>query len=276
MHRKLFARRSTAVALAVSVLAALFAAACAPQAPAEVTYAVQDSGYSGPDTLNPGWTKVNLTLPGQAVEHAQFVRLDDGHSPEELAGALASDPENFPAWSHPMGGPNAPDPGGTANAYVNFVPGNYALLSFIPNAEGVPGLARGYLMAVTVTGEAASVPEPQSDITIDLADFSFTVSGELAAGAHTIRVNNGGGQVHETILVKLNESVSADDYLNASPDQPPLAMGLGGTTGIAVNDHQFIATELTPGNYALYCFFTDPESHAPHFALGMVAEFSVP
>jgi hypothetical protein len=275
MYPHSFARRAPR-RLALAVLAAVLAAACAPQAPAEVTYTVQDGGYAGPDTIAPGWTKVNLTLAGQSVEHAQFIRLDDGHTPDDLAAALAADPENFPAWSHPLGGPNAPDPGGTANAYVNFVPGSYALLSFIPNAEGVPGLARGFLRAVTVTGDASGAAEPQSDVTIDLADFNFNVSGDLTPGAHTIRVNNGGGQVHEAILVKLNEGVTADDYLNAPPGSPPPAASLGGTTGIAVGDRNFVAAELTPGNYALFCFFPDPATHAPHFALGMVAEFTVP
>jgi hypothetical protein len=271
------ARHGPRLLLAAAALVALLMAACGPAAPAEVTYTVQDSGFAGPDSLAAGWTKVSLTNASQAVEHVQFFKLDGGHTVDDLAAALTADPERFPDWSHPLGGPNAPDSGGTSNAFVNFEPGSYALLSFIPNAEGVPGMARGFLKAVTVTADRSTAAEPKSDVTVDLADFNFSVSGDLTAGTHTFRFNNVGGQPHEGVLVKLNEGVlTAADYLNAAPDGPPAAVGVGGITAIAVGDHQYITTELSPGNYALFCFFTDAETHAPHFVLGMMTEFTVP
>jgi hypothetical protein len=33
---------------------------------------------------------------------------------------------------------------------------------------------------------------------------------------------------------------------------------------------------LTAGTYGLICFATDPATRQPHFALGMMAEFTVP
>jgi hypothetical protein len=38
---------------------------------------------------------------------------------------------------------------------------------------------------------------------------------------------------------------------------------------------QIIEVDLTPGNYAMFCFFVDPGSHAPYFTLGMLIEFTV-
>jgi hypothetical protein len=32
---------------------------------------------------------------------------------------------------------------------------------------------------------------------------------------------------------------------------------------------------VTPGNYAFLCFVEDPDTGAPHFALGMLEEFSI-
>ena len=32
---------------------------------------------------------------------------------------------------------------------------------------------------------------------------------------------------------------------------------------------------VTPGNYAFLCFVEDPDTEAPHFALGMLEEFSI-
>jgi hypothetical protein len=75
--------------------------------------------------------------------------------------------------------------------------------------------------------------------------------------------------------VKLNDGVTAEAYLNTPPTEPPPAVSLGGITGIASGAHQYINVTLEPGNYALFCFFPDPASHAPHFVLGMVQEFVV-
>jgi hypothetical protein len=261
---------------ALAVLLTLAAAACTPTALNEVTYTVEDGGYAGPDSLPAGWTKFTLTNASSGVDHVQLVKLNDGQSIEALAAAVAEHPESFPAWAKPLGGPNAPDPGGTATAIVNLEPGNYAIMSVIPDAEGVPGLARGFLKGVTVTSERSAAPEPQANLTIDLNDFNFVLTGTPTAGERTIRFNNNGTQPHEAYLVKLNEGVTAEDYLNAAPGTPPPALGLGGITGIAPGDHQFIMADLEPGNYALFCFFADPASEAPHFALGMVQEFSVP
>jgi hypothetical protein len=190
--------------------------------------------------------------------------------------ALEADPENFPAWAIPSGGPNAPDPGGSTSAIVQLEAGQYALISVIPNAEGVPGFLNGMLRALTVTeaGDKASV-EPKSDLNVDLTEFALGLSGSIAAGPHVIRFNNLGRQVHEAYLVKLNDGVTAEQYLNTPPTEAPPALSLGGITGIAPGARQYINVTLEPGHYALFCFFPDPNSHAPHFVLGMAQEFTV-
>jgi hypothetical protein len=260
----------------LALLLAVTLAGCSPAAPNQVSYTVEDGGYAGPDQLQAGWTRMMLTNASSGVDHIQLVKLGDGQSVDALAAALVEHPEGFPTWAKPLGGPNAPDPGGTATAIVNLEPGNYAMYSAIPNGEGVPGVARGFLKALTVTSQRSAAAEPRADLTIELNNFSFGLAGTPAAGTRTIRFDNSGSQPHEAYLVKLNDGVTVEDYLNASPDAPPPAAGLGGITGIGPGDHQFIVTELEAGNYALMCFFTDPASEAPHFALGMVSEFSVP
>lgn len=194
-----------------------------------------------------------------------------------MKAALEADPENFPAWAIPYGGPNAPDPGGSTSAIVKLEAGRYALISVIPNAEGVPGFLNGLLKALTVTeASGAAALEPKADLTIDLNDFAFVgVSDSVAAGQYVLRFNNMGTQPHEAYLVKLNEGVTAEAYLNTPPDQPPPAVSLGGITFIAPGAHQYLNVTLEPGTYALFCFVPDPGSHAPHFVLGMMQEFTV-
>jgi hypothetical protein len=260
----------------LALLLAIALSGCSPAPLNEVSYTVEDGGFAGPDQLQAGWTRMVLTNASSGVDHIQLVKLDDGQSVDTLAAALAEHPDAFPAWAQPLGGPNAPDPGGTATAIVNLEPGSYAMYSAIPNGDGVPGVARGFLKAVTVTSQRSMAAEPQADLTIALNDFSFGLAGNPTAGTRTIRFDNQGAQPHEAYLVKLSEGVTVEDYLNASPDAAPPATGLGGITGIVPGDHQFVVSELETGNYALMCFLVDPASGAPHFALGMVHEFSVP
>jgi limonene-1,2-epoxide hydrolase len=241
-----------------------------------VSFTAEGAGFGGPDTIPAGWTEITLTNSSQGIHHVQLVKLDGGKTPEDLKAALEADPENFPAWAIPYGGPNAPDPGGSTSAIVKLDAGNYALISVIPNAEGVPGFLNGMIKALTVTeASGAAALEPQADLTVDLTEFALGVSGSIAAGQHVIRFNNMGRQVHEAYLVKLNDGVTAEAYLNTPPTEPPPAVSLGGITGIASGAHQYINVTLEPGNYALFCFFPDPASHAPHFVLGMVQEFVV-
>ncbi len=241
-----------------------------------VTFTAQDSGFGGPDSIPAGWTEIVLTNDSQGVHHIQLVKLDGGKTPDDLKAALEADPENFPAWAIAYGGPNAPDPSGSTSAIVNLDAGNYALISVIPNAEGVPGFLNGMIKALTVTeASGAAMLEPQSDLSVDFTEFALGVSGSIAAGPHVIRFNNLGAQVHEAYLVKLNDGVTAEAYLNTPPTEPPPAVSLGGITGIAPGAHQYINVTLEPGHYALFCFFPDPASHAPHFVLGMVQEFTV-
>lgn len=241
----------------------------------EVTFTAANNAFSGPDTLSAGWAKINLVNEGPEPYHVQFVKLEEGKTVDELVTALEANPELFPNWATPYGGPNAPDPGGRTTAYVNLDAGSYALIDVIPDAEGSPHFLTGMTKSLTVTLSEESPDEPQGDVTIELNDFSFATSGTFAAGEQTIRFNNMGIQTHEAVLVKLEDGKTADDYLNTPPGSPPPAISLGGITGIAPGAEQYINAQFEPGNYALFCFFPDSNSRAPHFVLGMLQEFTI-
>jgi hypothetical protein len=259
-----------------ALIIGLAIAACNPATGTnEVTFTTTEYAFSGPDQVPAGWTKVSLVNQGKEGHHIQIVKLDPGKTRDDLLAALATDPESFPAWARPIGGPNDPYPGASSSAYVNFEVGNYVVLCVIPDAQGVPHLAHGMVKALTVTAAASASAEPRADVTVDLADFAFTMSGSPTAGDRIFRFNNKGQQVHEAFLVKLEAGKTAQDYLNASPDAPSPGKSFGGITGIAPGDHQSISVKLEAGNYALICFFPDPGTHAPHFAQGMIQEFAV-
>ena len=239
-------------------------------------FTAETGGFSGPASVPAGWTELSLTNASDGIHHLQLVKLVDGKTAADLLAALQADGENWPSWAVPAGGPNAPDPGATTTAVVNLEEGNYAVLSVIPNGEGVPGFLNGMLTTLTVTAAQATTQAPPADLTIDLTEFALGIGGSVPAGPHVLAIRNQGTQVHEAYLVKLNDGATVDDYLNTPPDAAPPAVGIGGITGIAPGAVNYAGVWLEAGHYALFCFFPDPASHAPHFALGMVAEFTVP
>jgi ketosteroid isomerase-like protein len=242
----------------------------------EVAFTATDSAYTGPDVIKGGWVQVTLTNDGQEGHHIQLVKLLDGKTLDDLKAALTADGENYPAWAMPYGGPNAPDPGGSVSAILFLQAGNYAMVDIIPDAEGKPHFQNGLIKFLSVTEPSGILPgEPKPDVSIELNDFNFKASGSFSAGEQTIRFLNAGQQVHEAYLVKLEQGKTAPDYLNAAPGTPPPGAAVGGITGIASGDSQYIEVTLEPGTYALFCFLPDPTSHAPHFVVGMVQEFSI-
>ena len=106
-------------------------------------FMAENAGFTGPDTLPAGWTDISLMNNSDGVHHVQLVKLNDGKTMDDLKAALEAAHKNFPAWAVPYGGPNAPDPGSTTSAIVQLDEGRYALISVIPDVEGVPGFLNG-------------------------------------------------------------------------------------------------------------------------------------
>lgn len=106
-----------------------------------------------------------------------------------------------------------------------------------------------------------------SAITADLAGFSFT---------------NGGTQEHELVVATVPEDFDLEAELEASaedPDAPPpegfeVINGTGSAPGEDGPPIEF-TEPLAPGRYVMICLIPDEETGQPHFALGMVSEFTI-
>ena len=109
-------------------------------------------------------------------------------------------------------------------------------------------------------------------------EFAFGMPSRLQAGAYTFNFANIGRQPHELVLVKLVPGKTINDVLKVV-NGPPQA---GPPPGLIVGDKPVGATmaqpgksaafpvTLTPGTYVALCFITDPRTHKPHAALGMI------
>lgn len=257
------------------------AAKAAAVAPAATTANVvhvtaKDYTLTAPDSIPAGLTTLHLMNEGKEAHQAQLIKLTDGKTyADMMAGMKAMKPgEPPPTWIVPMGGPNAAPPGGTSAATQTLEPGNYALVCYIPAADGVPHMMKGMTRGLVVVPSAtASAPEPAATTTLTLSDYKFDFSSPLKSGENVIRVEDSADQPHEVVIFKLPPGKTMKDFqawLPKSDKTPPPAMPMGGVVGQVKGNHAFFTANLDAGDYVLVCFFPDAKDGKPHFVHGMV------
>jgi hypothetical protein len=244
-----------------------------------VVFIAHDYGFRGPDRIPSGLTTVRILNEGQDLHHIQFLRLLEGKTAADFRAAIAKDPNRLPGWVQYAGGPNAHLPGSLTDATVNLTEGDYVVMCWIPDKNGVPHVALGMQKALFVRGgKPTKVSTPKPSITVKQVDYQFILSQRITAGLHTIEVINHGTQAHEVVVVKLVPGATVKDVI-ASFDPgaagPPPGQLVGGITGIEKGERVHFTGEFEPGRYGLICFVPDAETGRPHFLHGMTTEFTV-
>ncbi len=221
-------------------------------APAALDVTSTDFAYAlDTESVPAGLVAVTQDNQGEESHQVTLIRLDDGQTADQLAEALASGGDTAAAPEAYAGGPNATPPGGSDTATVDLTEGEYALICFIPSADGESHFQKGMVGSLTVTapeGPAAAAPDTEG--TIHMADYTYTVPDDFT-GQGTYEVVNDGPQVHELTI-----STATDD-------------GDGGLTAIAPGATAYVELDLAPDDYNFTCFVSDEDTGAPHFTLGM-------
>ncbi len=276
--------RTLGIAVALAVAAGCAKKEAAPVAQTEPNHVVvtaADYAFQAPDSVPEGLAMIHLVNKGPSIHHLQLVQLDSGKTLTDLMAALKN-PGPPPAWVHFVGGPNAVAPTGvdTAVAYATLAAGNYALLCFVPDTAGRPHFMLGMARALTVTAaNTTPLPAPQADLVIHLKDYDFTVTGNLTAGTHTIRVINDGPQPHEVVVAALGPRKKAMDLVNFvvtghMKGMPP-AKPIGGVSGLDPHGAATITATFAKGTYALICFLPDAKDGKEHALHGMAKDLTV-
>jgi hypothetical protein len=267
---------------ATDTSAAAKASTAAPATANVVHITAKDYSFDAPATIPAGLTTLHLMNEGKEAHQAQLLKLTDGKTYEDMvAGMKTMKPgEPPPAWVIPVGGPNAAPPGGTSAATQTLEPGNYALVCYIPGADGVPHVMKGMSRGLVVTPSTASaVPESTPSTTITLSDYKFDLSSPLKSGENVIRVENTAAQPHEVALFKLLPGKTMKDFQAWLPVSnkaaPPPAIPFGGVVGQVKGGHAFFTANLDAGDYVLVCFLPDAKDSKPHFVHGMVQPFKI-
>ncbi|MGC4190244.1 MAG: hypothetical protein QM589_03300 [Thermomicrobiales bacterium] len=171
-------------------------------------------------------------------------------------------------------------PGATGSAVIDLTEGDW--IAWGDNLES-PQMP----VVVKVTGEAAAdLPEPESDVTVTMIEFSIAVEGNLVAGDHIFRVENQGAQPHFLEVDKVPDGTTDDDiaalYASAMTGTP-VAEGLCwcDLETVAVTPSQSIGTvtwhaiSLETGTYVGSCWFPTAGIGDPHAFHGMHTIFIV-
>lgn len=247
-------------------------------APRSVSVVATDFSFEMPASLPAGPTAFRLVNHGQQAHHLFLVRLEGGHTTEQLVAAMKS-PGPPPAWAVFAGGPNAVDPGSTSfPTTVDLQPGNYAVICIIPGPDGVPHIMKGMSHSLHVTGPAARPASlAVTHDTLTLNDYAFDIPWTLHTGTTRVLVRNTGAQPHELVVVRLAPGKSPIDVANWVDKMagPPPGHFLGGVSPIAPGVTNELTLALTPGHYALLCFVPDAKDGKPHVAHGMMREVNV-
>lgn len=268
-------------------------AAGAPADYPEVLITAVDMAFGMPARMAGGWTRVTLRNAGQSDHHATFMRLGEGKTFADFEAAMAE--PGFTAMlaiSEAIGGPGSIAPGEESSVILDLTPGQYAVICAIPGPDGMPHYLMGMASALEVSEPEEALSEPASDLTVDMFDFGFGhLPTEMAAGPQVWKVDNIGAQLHELVVYRLAEGVAFEQAqamlseppadapagAEASPvaaGEPPF-VGVAGVAPVASGFANWLVADLEAGDYFAICFIPDPETGAPHFALGMVMPFTV-
>ena len=247
--------------------------------PRVVTVTAHDFAFDFPASIPAGLTTFRLLNKGKQGHHFTVMRLDNGKTAGDgLAALIKAGQGPRPAWLHPIGGPNAVNPGGESNATFVLEPGNYIAFCEVPGPDPAPHFAKGMVKGFTVTAPSRGEPLPKADMTIQLTDFDFVFPKPLTRGRHVIAVTNTGKQSHMLVINRNPPGKGNKEFLDWAFDpKGKLAPGeaAGGVTEIAPGATVLMERNFQPGRYGLFCFTPDAKSGKPHFMLGMQKEIEV-
>lgn len=275
----------------LGLLMGMTAAACGGKTPAveetigqhELTITAIGTGWDAPEAIPAGWTSISLVNNSDGMRQAAFLRLDDGKTMDDVMAAVQAGMEGPAPWMIPYGGVSAVMPGETRAVTANLPAGQYIVIDPVPTPEGVPGMALGYFMPLTVEESDIVTAAPEADVTVELIDYGFNYEQTaITPGRKLVKVSNRGPQeAHELVVVKLDEGASIEEFLGAfAPDAaggPPPGQFVAGTAAFDLAAENYLEIELEEGaTYGIVCF-TPSSVHggSPHFAHGMVEQFTV-
>ncbi len=241
-----------------------------------VEFVAMDYAFRAPATAAAGPTTIALRNTGAKLHHVQLYRLEEGKRLSDLYPVLLRNRgiANLPAWAVPAGGPSAALPGQTIAVQQELLAGRYAVLCWIPAADGQLHFMKGMVAELEVTPAAIPTP-PRTDrataVRATLREYGVSFSEPLSVRTRSIRIENRGRQAHEFLLVRLAPGKTVDDVAHWSErgqEGPSPVEEWSGVAGIAPGMVAWLEVALRPGRYAVFCLAPDSADGRPHLLHG--------
>jgi hypothetical protein len=258
-----------------------------------------------PTSTEGGLVKVVFENAGKMPHEAQLLRVDEGHTVQEMVEIVTSEDDKTPEWIHPAGGVALTPPGQQGTTFINLPAGNYGVISLGAGGpeEGPPPATRGALAEFEVTeGQPGELPEASATIVAedegehqDAAEGQDTGGNEdaeehehgfkatgLKPGRNTVLFENRSDELHHAVMVPIIGDTTLEEVEGAlaseGPPEGPPPVDFENIVITSVLDgktKEVTELELRAGRYALLCFISDREGGKPHVAEGMLEEVMV-
>ena len=247
--------------------------------PVVIVVEASDFALALPAQVPAGVVTFRLVNHGKEAHHAQVVRLEGGKTAGDFVRAF-TDTAAMPAWVRYLGGPVGTAPGQDRGSTTRLTPGRYAMICRVVSADGVTHVMKGMIREFEVVERRDAVSDsfPTASDTVTLNDYGFAASRPLAAGHHTIRVENAGPQPHELVMLELIPGKTPADFAQwglSGRHGPAPAAPVGGVEFLDQGAGGVFAVDLAPGEYGFICFVPDVKDGKRHFRHGMMSQFSV-
>ncbi|MEP7000805.1 MAG: hypothetical protein ABI969_10025 [bacterium] len=248
---------------------------CSPSDPPLIRIEARASRFDIQSTTTTGLVRVRLVNRDTSWHEANLTRLTgaEGTLSNYLAKARAG--EEYPAFSHDVGGPTLVAPGDSLDVMLRLTEGRYLVLSWHRD-DALAGFAAEF----QARGPDAPHDLPRDAQDVVLSDYSI---GPMTArrGAAMLHVMNRGRHEHEITILRLEAGKKADDYYawkNAGEVGNAPAVPVAGTSALAAGAEVWVPLQLEPGNYVALCSVETIGANAVprHYALGMQQRFTVP
>lgn len=266
-------------ALGVAVSAGLLSGCGGADEPAAFEVTASEYKFETSGSAHPGSSVLTFKNTGKEVHHLQLLHLDAGKTMQDLGAALqAGDLSKVPGKFEGGVGQLAPGASGQLRAVLSS--GTYAMLCFVPAADGAPHFVKGMAAPFEVKGEPNDAKLESAKVEIVAKDYSFDAPDKVKAGDVSIQLTNSGKDFHEANVFKLATGVTPEQALKALATEgapasgPPPVTPMGGAQGILPGQKTTVVAKLDKGNYMLVCFIPDAQN-VPHIAKGMVRPLTV-
>lgn len=280
------------VALALGLVTLLALAACgggkaASKKPAGITnktsVEMTEFSYKQTGSITAGMASLTFRNAGTLDHMALFALLKPGATVQQAFDAISKnqDPSAFFADA-PDRSPVVLTPGEKTEMITDlFKPGTYAMLCFIPAADGMPHAAKGMLGEVKVSEGTPAPANIASDGDILVGNGTMTLPSKMSTGKGTFKVVPEGSGGHSVQIVRLNAGKTYEDldkYFsekyeeNKAVGEAPGQVAAISTT-VLPGETLYLVLDLAAGNYAAAC--GEGEGPDEHDAKGEKATFTV-